>query len=223
MDNLRILLLVIGGLFVMGIYFREVFREGKPERKNSMPEAVDDIPDMPVDGPGQAGSETEFEQLADLCSLMTQYRNETAAPLDTGLCTKFPPDMSVREYEASMEDRDDAVNVSAAVQDELHGHAGPGVDISTPHAGTTPGSEQARQADGDSGAPDEQATAGEIPAQEPGETGNDLLVVYLVSPAPTLFNGLSLGKAADEVGMIYGHMDIFHHFGHDLLFLRCFV
>ncbi len=61
-------------------------------------------------------------------------------------------------------------------------------------------------------------TTPEEPEQEAdtpkaNQDSDDLLVLYITSPAHTLFNGLSISKVADEVGMVYGHMNIFHHFG----------
>ena len=58
----------------------------------------------------------------------------------------------------------------------------------------------------------------EVPEQDAdtlkaNQSSEDLLVLYITSPAHILFNGLSISKAADEVGMVYGHMNIFHHFG----------
>ena len=41
----------------------------------------------------------------------------------------------------------------------------------------------------------------------------DLLVFYITAYENSEFNGLIIHKALSEVGMKYGHMDIFHYFG----------
>ena len=51
----------------------------------------------------------------------------------------------------------------------------------------------------------------ETDVPESNKSTDDLLVLYITSPSHISFNGLSISKAADEVGMIYGHMNIFHH------------
>jgi len=60
---------------------------------------------------------------------------------------------------------------------------------------------------------DSESIEQEIEIPENNQSSEDLLVLYITSPTHTLFNGLSISKAADEVGMVYGHMNIFHHFG----------
>ena len=40
-----------------------------------------------------------------------------------------------------------------------------------------------------------------------------LLILHIVSPDETGFNGVSIRRAAAGAGMVFGRMDIFHHFG----------
>ena len=42
-----------------------------------------------------------------------------------------------------------------------------------------------------------------------------LLILHIVSPDETGFNGVSIQEAATGAGMVFGRMDIFHHFGSD--------
>ena len=44
-------------------------------------------------------------------------------------------------------------------------------------------------------------------------TNEGLLILHIVSPDETGFNGVSIQEAASGAGMIFGRMDIFHHFG----------
>ena len=70
-----------------------------------------------------------------------------------------------------------------------------------------------------------EVAAGRVPAQQgraDGPAGDGprdhgahegLLILHIVSPDETGFNGLSIREAASGAGMVFGRMDIFHHFG----------
>ena len=64
--------------------------------------------------------------------------------------------------------------------------------------------------------PAEQGRAADWPA---GDRRRDhganegLLILHIVSPDETGFNGVSIREAATGAGMVFGRMDIFHHFG----------
>lgn len=45
------------------------------------------------------------------------------------------------------------------------------------------------------------------------EESEGLLILHIVSPDETGFNGVSIREAATGAGMVFGRMDIFHHFG----------
>lgn len=68
-------------------------------------------------------------------------------------------------------------------------------------AGPVP-AQQARAAD---------STAGDRPRDQ--EESEGLLILHIVSPDETGFNGVSIQEAATGAGMVFGRMDIFHHFG----------
>ena len=53
--------------------------------------------------------------------------------------------------------------------------------------------------------------AGDRARDQEGNEG--LLILHIVSPDETGFNGASIREAASGAGMIFGRMDIFHHFG----------
>ena len=55
------------------------------------------------------------------------------------------------------------------------------------------------------------STAGDRPREQ--EEGGGLLILHIVSPDETGFNGMSIRRAAAGAGMVFGRMDIFHHFG----------
>ena len=203
MDNLRLTLLIIGCLIVLGIYLWEVFYKGVPKKKTNILDAVDEIPDMPVTPINNEADEYSVA-MADLGSLLTQSRNqsmgvddaskafnipETTKPLDEP-DPDLPLDMSVKDYEASLSANND-YDVFAAIEEDIH---------------TQEGFIENEETDSD-------AIEQEIEIPKNNQTSEDLLVLYVTSPSHTLFNGLSISKAADEVGMVYGHMNIFHHFG----------
>ena len=54
------------------------------------------------------------------------------------------------------------------------------------------------------------STAGDGPRDQESE---GLLILHIVSPDETGFNGVSIREAATGAGMVFGRMDIFHHFG----------
>ena len=55
------------------------------------------------------------------------------------------------------------------------------------------------------------STAGARPRDQ--EESEGLLILHIVSPDETGFNGVSIQEAATGAGMVFGRMDIFHHFG----------
>jgi cell division protein ZipA len=211
MDNLRLTLLIIGCLVVLGIYLWEVLYKGSPKKRTDILNAVDEAPDSPISPINTnetAVDNYSTEVLADLGSLLTESRNQdvsidsTPEPFNISENTdindededkSLPLDMSVNDYEASLAESDD-FDVFAAIEEEVHAQ------------------EEMDDADPDSYTDDnEQEELVEIP--QSNKTNEDILVLYITSPSHISFNGLSISKAADEVGMIYGHMNIFHHFG----------
>lgn len=209
MDNLRLILLIIGCLIVMGIYLWEIFNNSKPKKRTDILNAVDEVPESPVSPLNRSKSVIDnysAEALTDLGSLLAPSRNqdirsdsapepfkisETNVDVDDDIEEALPLDMSVKEYEARLSDNSES-DVFAAIEDELcdQGELEKIKDSFDDY-------EEEREA--------------EIP--EGNKTSEDLLVLYITSPSHISFNGLSISKAADEVGMVYGHMNIFHHFG----------
>ncbi len=200
MDKLRLTLLIVGCFIVLGIYLWEIFYKANPKKKTDILDAVDEIPDIPLTS---LSNEVEdySAAMADLGSLLTQSRDQgvvekdlaepsiTPEPVNNhGDADNEPPlplEMSVNDYEAEVSENND-YDVFAAIEEDIH--------------------EQ------------EDEKTSEEPTQEAdtpkaNQESDDLLVLYITSPAHTLFNGLSISKVADEIGMVYGHMNIFHHFG----------
>tara|TARA_R110002096_G_scaffold404123_2_gene601840 strand:- start:57138 stop:58028 length:891 start_codon:yes stop_codon:yes gene_type:complete len=201
MDKLRLTLLIVGCFIVLGIYLWEIFYRPSPKKKTDILDAVDEIPDVPLT-PLNNEPEEYSTVMADLSSLLTQSRNQTTietTPVEPVITPTprvsnhenadveppLPLDMSVKDYESKRSENDD-YDVFAAIEEDIQEQK----DEIRPEA-----SEQ-------------KADAPKI-----NQNSDDLLVLYITSPLPTLFNGLSISKAADEIGMVYGHMNVFHHFG----------
>jgi len=203
MDDLRLTLLIIGCFIVLGIYLWEIFYKGVPKRKADILDAVDEIPDVPV-SPINDEVDDYSSVMANLGHLLTQSRNQGMGIDDhpkTFISPKsnknldepdaeLPLEMSVKDYEESLSDNND-YDVFAAIEEDIHKQE----ELHGKEKTNSVGIEQ------------------EIETPRINQTSEDLLVLYITSPAHILFNGLSISKAADEVGMIYGHMNIFHHFG----------
>jgi cell division protein ZipA len=206
MDNLRLTLLIIGCLVVMGIYLWEVLYKGTTKKKTDILNAVDETPDIPVSPIINEAAIDNYstEALADLGSLLTQSRNQDVSLDDTPESFNIsevnadidepvedlPLEMSVKDYEASMSENNES-DVFAAIEEELH-------------------SQDATVEEGDK---KEQQKDEDVQIPQSNQSNEDILVLYITCPSHISFNGLSISKAADEVGMIYGHMNIFHHFG----------
>ncbi len=199
MDKLRLTLLIIGCLIVLGIYLWEVFFKSNPRKRTDILDAVDDMPDLPLT-PSNDETDDFSASMSDLGSLLTQSRNEgmqaykqaetfTAprppyVPDESGEDPTLPLEKSVKDYETELSQKND-YDVFAAIEEDIQ--------------------EQEIKATDDV---DQQVDVSGL-----NEDSNEILVLYITSPAHNLFNGLSISKAADKVGMVYGHMNIFHHFG----------
>jgi cell division protein ZipA len=206
MDKLRLTLLIIGCLIVLGIYLWEIFYKVSPRKKTDILDAVDDIPDIPL-APLINDPEDYSAPTSDLGNLLTQSRNEsidthnppesfTTSPSknineESDESLPMPLEMSVKDYEAELSEHDD-YDVFAAIEEDIHDQEESHIN----EEGVTP-EESVQEAD----------------TPNINQDCEDILVLYITSPTHTLFNGLSISKAADEVGMVYGHMNIFHHFG----------
>lgn len=200
MDNLRLILLIIGCLFIIGLYLWEILYKSEPKKRENILDEIDKIPDMPVPNLTNHNDELDYSSaITDLGNLLTQSRNEVQEPLiekKTEPELHFSADMSVKDYEEKMS-VDDDFDVFAAVREDL-GSQGQNIDYLE---------EKAENAD------ELTDESQQVEEKSLGNVSNDLLALYVTSPANTMFNGLSISKAADAVGMIYGHMNIFHHFG----------
>ncbi|MBL1140897.1 MAG: cell division protein ZipA [Proteobacteria bacterium] len=206
MDNLRLILLIIGCLIVLGIYLWEIFNNNKPKKRTDILNAVDEVPDSPVfplNRNETIADNFPADALADLGSLLAPSHNRnssiddsresfqlsnTEETLDDEVEVDLPLEMSVKDYEASIVEKNEP-DIFAAIEDESEIKENLNEDV--------PAFEEVEEA--------------EVP--ENNKSSEDLLVLYITSPSHISFNGLSISKSADEVGMIYGHMNIFHHFG----------
>ena len=163
MDNLRLVLLLIGCLLVLGIYLWDIFFRREARGDGDMLEAVDDLPGPGADQQDHAPATGR----AGLGSLLAKSR-------DARLGGDERPAMPLN----------------------------PGRETGSAQVATGPvPAEQGRAADN---------TAGNRPRDQESE---GLLILHIVSPDETGFNGLSIREAATGAGMVFGRMDIFHHFG----------
>ena len=115
MDNLRLILFVIGCLVVLGIYLWDIFFKEEPKKRTDMLDAVDELPDMPMPIINNRNTEDHHHAMTDLGNLLTEARNnsvdrnnnpEISLPKEElkeeEADNKLPLDMSVKDYEASM-------------------------------------------------------------------------------------------------------------------------
>ena len=164
MDNLRLVLLLIGCLLMLGIYLWDIFFRREARGGEDMLEAVDDLPDPGADQHGNASTTGR----ASLGSLLAESR-------DARLGGDERPAMPLNPWWET--------GGAAVATDPVP-------------------AEQGRAAD---------STAGDRRRDQ--EEGEGLLILHIVSPDETGFNGVSIRRAAVGAGMVFGRMDIFHHFG----------
>ena len=166
MDNLRLVLLLIGCLLLLGIYLWDIFFRREARGDGDMLEAVDDLPDPGADQQDHAPATGR----AGLGSLLAKSR-------DARLGGDQRPAMPLNPQ--------------------------PETGSTEVITGPVP-AQQGRAAD---------STAGDGPRDHGANEG--LLILHIVSPDETGFNGVSIREAATGAGMVFGRMDIFHHFGSD--------
>lgn len=163
MDNLRLILLLIGCLLVLGIYLWDIFFR-REARGGDMLDAVDDLSNRGADQQDHAPAAGR----ASLGSLLAKSR-------DARLSGDERPAMPLN----------------------------PGRETGSAQVVTGPvPAEQGRADD---------SMAGDGPRDHGANEG--LLILHIVSPDETGFNGVSIQEAAIGAGMVFGRMDIFHHFG----------
>lgn len=222
MDNLRFVLLVIGCLSVLGIYLWEILRNKETKKRADMLNAVDETPDTPISSISTndtANDSFSHDVLADLGSLLTQSRNQSiditdsseSIPVQTSKEVfnddeeSLPLEMSVNDYEESLRE-ENKLDTFPATEEQEENKTVDSVFSKEPEIDKQENivAEENYELE---------LEPNETDVPESNKSTDDLLVLYITSPSHISFNGLSISKAADEVGMIYGHMNIFHHFG----------
>ena len=222
MENLRIILLIIGCIFVLGLYFWEVFFKKEARKNSDILDAIDDLPGTgsieEISAPAiKQGNSEEEQQLsyADLGSLLTKSRDnlvdysekpidkinteETNDAIEDPFEKELPLHMSVKDYESSISNENNHDVFSTIESESISNETEQNIENDLPEENYNTGSEI------------DEETEKEIP--ENNQLSEDILVLYITSRKHKEFNGLLISKAADEVGMIFGHMNIFHHFG----------
>jgi cell division protein ZipA len=199
----------------------EIFRNSSPKKRTDILNAVDETPEIsmspvspvaPINTNDVSIDNFSNDTLTDLGSLLTQSRNQNTelneAPepfnvsepeevFDEEDDLPLPLEMSVKDYEASISENNEPGLFSTNEHEQNEEL------ISEKHS--------LAENINDEQEVHEELEEADIP--ESNKSSDDLLVLYITSPSHISFNGLSISKAADEVGMIYGHMNIFHHFG----------
>lgn len=201
MDNLRLILFITGCLLVLGLYIWE-FRKGA-KKSSDILEAVDEIPepsaipDITVPS-SSAEKHPDYSAVAKLGNLLARSRSpvveDTAThkivtgndALSEQVDKALPLQMRVNDHPGGLTDPDAAAEIEEQVNEDEAATAAP--DIAEEH--------QEKE---------------QPPAH--AQDREDLLVLHISSPQHETFNGLSVNKAADAAGMIFGRMNIFHHFG----------
>lgn len=234
MDNLRLTLLIIGCLMIMGIYLWEVFYKGTPKKKTDILNVVDETPDIPTfpnNEPEIAIDNYADDALVDLESFLTEPRiqnidleddpehfnvseestSEEIININEEVDDALPLAMSVTDYEASLAENNEP-DIFSALEEELYGgrQEEPEENI---YSENTDNTQQQEAQDTEAEVEIEEEQEEEVDLPQGNKANDDILVLYITSPSHISFNGLSISKATDEVGMIYGHMNIFHHFG----------
>lgn len=222
MDNLRFVLLVIGCLSVLGIYLWEILRNKEPKKRADILNAVDETPETPISSISTndiSNDSFSHDVLADLGSLLTQSRNQSVDIADSSEPLyvptskeafnddeeSLPLEMSVNDYEESLREENE-LDTFPAIEEREENKTIDSVFSKEPEI-----DKQENIAEEDNYELELEPNETDVP--ESNKSTDDLLVLYITSPSHISFNGLSISKAADEVGMIYGHMNIFHHFG----------
>ena len=200
MDKLRLTLLIVGCFIVLGIYLWEIFYKASPKKKTDILDAVDEIPDIPLTSLSNE-IEDNSAAMADLGSLLTQSRDQS---IDNNLKVDqfVTPEIADNRDDSDAETDEAPLPLEMSVKDyesELSENNDYDVFAAI--------EEDIQEQEDDEIIPEESDTP------KANQDSDDLLVLYITSPAHTLFNGLSISKVADEIGMVYGHMNIFHHFG----------
>ncbi len=248
MSDLQFILLIIGCLFVAGLYCWEVFFRSEPKKKNDFLNAIDDLPDAPSFNPAQFEDSAEYKRsLLDLGNMIAQGRKERSqiqqAPEHINIfgndndedAENIPSLRKTPVISDESVDIEETARFSAQEykhEDVLH------QTISDEDVADEPDYDSVFESNNESIADsfdpdmesvndtddedmqialqemeDEVPEVAEENSSQPQQSDSDLIILFITSPAQTMFNGLSISKAADEVGMVYGHMNIFHHFG----------
>ncbi len=183
MDNLRLALLIMGCFIVLGIYLWEIFFRSSPKQRNTILDAIDEMPDISLT-PVQGETET-YSAMVDLANALTQARDQSLTKLSG------QPEMPIKPESATMPEA--KTNAPSQPLEK---------DI------------QAQEKFREGAVPE----AGSDHATRIKQHSEDPLVLYITSSPPTLFDGVSIRKAVDAVGMVYGSMSIFHHFGSEQMY-----
>jgi len=189
MDSLRISLLVIGVLVIAGIYLLDVFKQHrKPMIRADFPgedpSEQDSLPELKVSTGSLSDNHEDFSStVTDLGSLLTKSRNEISRHADEEDVFQYSLNISVAEAEAKTKANDSAAGATDQQETE------------------------------EENADEDEAKVAEQDRAPATGSEKELIVLYITAAKHNIFNGLSISRAAQEAGLVYGHMNIFHHFG----------
>lgn len=234
-SELRIILLILGCLFIAALYCWEVFFRSGKKKKNEFLNAIDELPDSPSinaehfdDAPTFSRSVINSNNILSQQVDADRFQRDTVPIINTdGFASETNTETDIPSLKKDVEaiidhdnDQDAPVQGIEEVQQDI---SMPNINAFSTEQDTSLNemqSEVITNVDSNESTeivPDSlQETENEIQTEANFPKSNQeagLIMLYITSPAQTMFNGLSISKAADEVGMVYGHMNIFHHFG----------
>ena len=83
MNDLRLILVIIGCFIVLGVYLWEIFQKKQRRKKADILNAINEIPDSPIT-PNSDFSEEEYNQaISDLTELSAQLKNNNSKTSET--------------------------------------------------------------------------------------------------------------------------------------------
>ena len=194
MDKLRLTLLIVGCFIVLGIYLWEIFSKTNSKKQTAI---LDDIPLAPLNNE----VDDHAEAMVDLGGLLNRSKDQ--ASVENIL---IEPLINQKKSNDQNDTNDESLLTTLM---NMKDHETKPSENSSHYQFPEVGEKIQGNKD--------EITLNQFDHNdsllEENQNTEDMIVLYITSPEYISFNGLSISKAADVIGMIYGHMNIFHHFG----------
>jgi cell division protein ZipA len=200
MDKLRLTLLIVGCFIVLGIYLWEIFYKTSSKKQSVILDDIDGISDISLP-PLNNEADYHSEAMTGLDRILNQSKHQAIVQN-----TSLEP----RITQKKSNDEDDISEKSPLTHTMDFKDYGTVLTENNNHDVFAEIEENIQENENE-------ITSTELDYGESilevSKNSEDILLLYITSPAHISFNGLTISKAADEIGMVYGHMNIFHHFG----------